>query len=303
MATSVVLAMALVSPAAAQPKTKPALPVTGTAVLELKVLDELMLEFLQEQKVPGATVAVAKDGRLAYSRRIQVCGCREETVCPAQLSSGSPVFPRRLLPPQSVELVEDGKLSFDDKVYDVLKLKADPKSKFDDRWKDITVLHLFQHKGGWDRERSGDPMFKSAEIVKAVGGTALARQDQIIAYIAPATARLRTGKQDRGLELRLLLSSVASSRKRSGKPCGRQYDPRNPVEAAWHPRHATRQDTYDCARGSPLLRQQRIDGEFGVSSLGETGAQPLRCVVSGSNGLATEAGSRPRRTSRSWFRV
>ena len=51
----------------------------------------------------------------------------------------------------------------DDRVFDVLQLKApdDPKVKFDARWRQVTIRHLLQHTGGWDRTKSFDPMFRS----------------------------------------------------------------------------------------------------------------------------------------------
>jgi CubicO group peptidase (beta-lactamase class C family) len=53
--------------AQAQPKSKP-LPVSGEEQPKLAVIDKLMVEYLREQKAPGAALAIAKDGRLVYAR-------------------------------------------------------------------------------------------------------------------------------------------------------------------------------------------------------------------------------------------
>ncbi|MCL5099291.1 MAG: beta-lactamase family protein [Candidatus Omnitrophica bacterium] len=39
----------------------------------------------------------------------------------------------------------------------------------DPRWREITVLHLLQHTGGWDRDQGFDPMFRPRQIARAMG--------------------------------------------------------------------------------------------------------------------------------------
>ena len=51
--------------AAAQEKK---IPVTGVADADLAPFDELMLKFVRDNQVPGAALAVAKDGKLVYAR-------------------------------------------------------------------------------------------------------------------------------------------------------------------------------------------------------------------------------------------
>src|SRR5579884_501166 len=53
--------------AGGKPKQK-GVPVTGAAHPELAPFDKMMLAFLKEHHVPGAALAVAKDGRLVYAR-------------------------------------------------------------------------------------------------------------------------------------------------------------------------------------------------------------------------------------------
>src|SRR5687768_15698788 len=54
-----------VSTAPAQGKK---IPVTGLADADLAPFDELMLKFIEDNQVPGAAFAVAKDGKLVYAR-------------------------------------------------------------------------------------------------------------------------------------------------------------------------------------------------------------------------------------------
>jgi len=67
-------------------------------------------------------------------------------------------------------LVESGKLSLGTKVFDLLgDLKPIPGAILDPRLGSITVRHLLQHQGGWDRGAAFDPMFRAREAAAAVG--------------------------------------------------------------------------------------------------------------------------------------
>lgn len=55
-----------------------------------------------------------------------------------------------------IGLVNDGVLSLDDKIIEVLGLSGDFK---DPRVADITIEHLLSHRSGWDRVRTQDAMF------------------------------------------------------------------------------------------------------------------------------------------------
>src|SRR5262249_60741998 len=63
-----------------------------------------------------------------------------------------------------LQLVEQGKLALNAGVWELLRL-PEPSDR---RWKRVTILHLLQHTGGWDRDESIDPMFRSAEIARAL---------------------------------------------------------------------------------------------------------------------------------------
>jgi N-acyl-D-amino-acid deacylase len=81
--------------------------------------------------------------------------------------------------------VEMGKLNLAAPAFTVLNFKpslatgASP----DFRLERITIRQLLQHTGGWDREKSFDPMFRSDEIATAVGTRAPADARAIIRYM------------------------------------------------------------------------------------------------------------------------
>lgn len=138
------------------------LPVTGKSVAELKGFDELMTRTLTTHNAPGAALAITQGKRLVYARGFGYADKAKKTpVQPTSLfriaSISKPITAVAIL-----QLVERKKLKLDDKVWELLQL-GQPK---DARWKKVTVLHLLQHLGGWDRGKSFDPMFRSVEFAK-----------------------------------------------------------------------------------------------------------------------------------------
>ena len=59
-----------------------------------------------------------------------------------------------------MRLVERGKLKLDDRVLPFLHLEPhlEPGTRMDPRWHDITVRQCLQHTGGWNRDKTFDPM-------------------------------------------------------------------------------------------------------------------------------------------------
>lgn len=186
-ALSVLLTLCWFVPlSAAELPTKPEdVQMTGKEVPELAALDEMMRKFLAEQEIPGASLAVAKDGRLVYARGFGWANVeKEEPVLPDNLfriaSISKPITAVVIL-----QLVEQGKLKLSDKVFEIIKAKP-PRAwdgKPDPRLAEITIEQCLQHTGGWDRDVSGDPMFKTVEIAQAFGRNPPASPEQVIGYM------------------------------------------------------------------------------------------------------------------------
>src|SRR3990170_4663735 len=62
-----VVVLTLVPYAGTQP-AKEKVPITGDANPDLASFDEMMTKFITVNQVPGAAIAVAKNGKLVYSR-------------------------------------------------------------------------------------------------------------------------------------------------------------------------------------------------------------------------------------------
>jgi N-acyl-D-amino-acid deacylase len=145
-------------------------PVTGTPRPELAAVDAWMEKFLAEHQIPGAALAIVKDGHVVYSRGFGY----------ADREAMQPVHPEALFRIASVskpitavailKLVDQGRLKLDDKVLDHLRYEPhfEKDGKFDERWKQVTIQHCLSHTGGWDRDKSYDPMFQAARMAKSL---------------------------------------------------------------------------------------------------------------------------------------
>jgi CubicO group peptidase (beta-lactamase class C family) len=133
---------------------------TGAAVPGFESLDREIPVLMQKAHVPGAAVAVVKDGRLIFARGYGV----------ANRSTGEAFQPDSLCRIGSIsktvtavtilKLLEAGKLSLDDKVFAgiLTQLQPPPGAHPDARLKEISVRQLLHHTGGHGRDTGTDPL-------------------------------------------------------------------------------------------------------------------------------------------------
>lgn len=138
---------------------------------ELAPFDNLMNGFRRLAGVPGAALAVARGGRLVYARGFgRLDRDRDEPVDADSLfriaSLSKPITSAAVF-----RLIEGGKLRLDDRIFPVLGLEGEvPKGKtLDPRWREVTILQLLRHQGGWDRSKSIDPMIRMGRLAWEAG--------------------------------------------------------------------------------------------------------------------------------------
>jgi CubicO group peptidase (beta-lactamase class C family) len=161
-------------------------PVTGPTDPRMAPFDEMMLEYLKKNpRVPGASLAVARRGKLIYARGFGYADCEHKQLVQPDSLFRIASISKPFTAVAVLQLAERGKLKLDDSVLTLLNLtppegKAD---KFDPRWRKVTLRHLLQHTAGWDREKSFDPMFRSPTICTELGIKPPAGPDAIIRYM------------------------------------------------------------------------------------------------------------------------
>jgi N-acyl-D-amino-acid deacylase len=151
---------------------------TGEKVPDLAAFDDLLTHFVREQGVPGASLAIAHRGRLRYARGFGLAdrdtGARVRPTTRFRIASISKPFTAVAI----LKLVEQGKLGLDDPVLPLLGRPAK-----DPRWSRVTIRHCLQHRGGWDRAISGDPIGQMGEIFHTTGIPPPYDPAQIVRYM------------------------------------------------------------------------------------------------------------------------
>jgi CubicO group peptidase (beta-lactamase class C family) len=122
----------------------------------MKPFDDLMTAFMSTHDVPGAALAVTKDGRLVYARGFGYADrARTRAVVPTArfriASVSKPVTATAIM-----QLVEQGKLDLDARIFELLSYTPHlaEGTQPDPRLATITIRHLLLHQGGWDRDKS-----------------------------------------------------------------------------------------------------------------------------------------------------
>ncbi len=152
-----------------------------------KSFDQTIIAFMQRHNVPGGALAVVREGKLVY---VQGYGFadkdRQEPARATSLfriaSISKPITAVAIL-----KLAQSTRyhLDLDTKAFPLLGIMPflEKTTKPDPRLSRITIRQLLQHTAGFDRDRSGDPMFDPLHIAKVVGTSAPPTPNTIIRYM------------------------------------------------------------------------------------------------------------------------
>lgn len=160
------------------------LPRTGEEHPECAPLDRLMSSFLIEQEAPGAALAVARHGRLVYARGFGYADIERKLPVEPQSIFRIASVSKPLTAVAILQLVDRGRLYLDDRMVDRIGLEPflPPGKTVDSRLGQVTVRHLLQHTGGWDRDRSFDPIARPRRIAEAMGRSLPIGPKEVVRY-------------------------------------------------------------------------------------------------------------------------
>ncbi len=141
------------------------IPVTGESPEALKKIDEAVLQFMVEKGVPAVTFAVSRNGKVVYDRAFGWADSKLKNPLQPGVKMRIASMTKPVVKAAIQTLVEKGKVKPEDLVFDVLELGQYAEAKkCDPRFKTVTIQHLLDHKGGWDRDKSGDLTTRSSVI-------------------------------------------------------------------------------------------------------------------------------------------
>lgn len=163
------------------------MPITGTPVPAMSSYDQLIPDLMRKYDVPGGAVAVMHRDRLIYARGYGYADVENETLVQPDALFRIASVSKPITAVAILKLIEEGRLDLDDRVAPLLDHLAPAEgATVDPRWNDITIRHLLNHTGGWDRGNPNggfDPLFRHSEAAAAVDAPAPASPQTLVRYM------------------------------------------------------------------------------------------------------------------------
>jgi D-alanyl-D-alanine carboxypeptidase len=138
-----------------------ALLVLAPAAIADKV-DDLVAAEMQKQHIPGLSIAIVKDGKVIKAKGYGLANIETNTPASPETVYKIASVSKQFIATGIMLLVQDGKLSIEDKISKYLE--GTPPT-----WKEITIRHLLTHTSGIPREAPGfDPLKiqPNADVIK-----------------------------------------------------------------------------------------------------------------------------------------
>ena len=160
-------------------------PLSGKAGAGLEVLDRVIMTIMERHGIPGTAAAIARDGKLVYARGFGWANLAGPVGVEPGTLFGLASLSKPLTALSVLLLVEQGKLSLDDRAFALLKHIRPPRGSRvnDPRIHTITVRQLLNHTGGWDRAVSGEPMNLQPQMARALRVPMPLSPDQFISFM------------------------------------------------------------------------------------------------------------------------
>jgi N-acyl-D-amino-acid deacylase len=140
-----------------------------------------MEDQLRTNGIAGGSLAVVQGGRLVHAKGYGMADVDAKTPVSADSLFRIASISKPITSVAVLKLVQAGKLDLDAKAFELLGVTPE---KADARLKDITIRQLLQHTGGWDRDKSGDPMFRPFDIAAEAGVASPPGPASIIRFVA-----------------------------------------------------------------------------------------------------------------------
>ncbi|MDB6074914.1 MAG: hypothetical protein JWO89_2554 [Verrucomicrobiaceae bacterium] len=146
------------------------IPVNGEVNVELKDVDEAIKQFMAEKGIPALTFAISKGGNVIYDRAFGWADSDLKTALKPGVKMRVASMTKPVVSAAVHTLFDNQQLKPSDLVFAVLNLAQYPEAKeCDTRWKLVTIQNLLDHKGGWNRAKSGDFTNDSTKMTAKYG--------------------------------------------------------------------------------------------------------------------------------------
>jgi len=162
---------------------------------EFAIAEKTINAFLKRWTIAGASIAIAKDGKLIYARGFGYADTASKTETQPYSQFRIASISKLVTAVGIMKLQEEGKLSINDTVFGPGGILNDPyfDNPKDKRVYNITVAQLLGHEAGWS-QRYGDQMFMPLVVAQAMGVKTPVDTKTIVRYALDKRLQYAPGK-------------------------------------------------------------------------------------------------------------
>ncbi len=171
------------------------LPSSGERVPELVAFDKAMQSFMKERSIQAGVLAIMKDSQLIYERGFGWANPSKKKVIEPNVLFRIASLTKPITAAAVKQLIREKKVLPTTKVFPLLKRKVPRSVRVDPRLNDITVQHLIEHKGGWDKSKTFDPTWHPQKVTTALGIKGAVKTTHIVRYIMGQPLQFDPGMQ------------------------------------------------------------------------------------------------------------
>ena len=161
----------------------------GSAAVRVFDFTRLLQQFIDAHDIGAAALGIMNQGEIVYNEAVGYMDAQRQVPVEQNIMMRLASVTKPITAAVIHKLANDGMLALDDCVFDLGQLgggllQISPFPQLGDpRLAEITVLHLLQHRGGWDRDVAGDLAFREVEIAAALSVASPPGRENTVRFI------------------------------------------------------------------------------------------------------------------------
>lgn len=168
------------------------IPISGPAVPSLASFDTAVVSFMEQNGIDAASLAITYNGVTVFARGYGWLTKDRSVLMPPNALMRLASITKPITAATIRTLVRAGLLSYQSKVFCLgsnvapnclLSIPPLPGETPDARLDDITIQHLLDHRGGWDRDLTFDPLWEHIDIAAEMGVPSPPTKTQLVQYM------------------------------------------------------------------------------------------------------------------------
>lgn len=173
----------------------------GTATVTVADFTALLRAFADRHGIGAAALGVMRNGEIVDESAVGFMDAERQVPIRQDVVMRLASVSKPITAAAIRTLVNAGRFALDDRVFELGQsedglLELDPFPELGDpRLAEVTVLHLLQHRGGWDRGTAGDLTYREIEIAQAMSISSPPGRENTVRYILGQPLQFAPGSQ------------------------------------------------------------------------------------------------------------